>query len=65
MLSKKDVEELERIGLRLEELANEAEGNYEERSERWKDSPKGERWLAFLDSIREAATALEIADWPE
>ena len=44
-------------------VASETEAYYEQRSEKWQDSDKGEEFVELLESIQTALSALEDIAW--
>jgi hypothetical protein len=65
MLSREERNEIETFAIRLDEIASALENALEYRSDRWKESPKGEQWQAYAEAVRDAACALELAEEPE
>jgi hypothetical protein len=68
MLSREERAEIERMAIRLDALASEVESGVEDAcadSERFAESERAERWQSFADALREAASALELAEPPD
>lgn len=57
----KPINKIENIAADLEELIEELTNYYDERSERWQDSDKGEEFSDHLYNLEELKDALENA----
>jgi uncharacterized protein YukE len=49
----------------LREIAEELQDDFDDKSERWQESEKGQGLQSFIDAIGEAADAFEDAEVPE
>ena len=60
---KKSLEQLEQlredIAQHIEEMINSRDEKFEERSEKWQDSEKGEEWLGATDSLSDALSNMD------
>lgn len=56
-------EKLEDVVGEIHQLASELRDQWEERSEKWQESEKGEEWADFIDQLESIEP--DIAEWPE
>lgn len=56
-------ERLESAVADMQELASKMREYWEERSEKWQESERGETWADFIDALENLEA--EVPEWPE